>query len=65
MIPLIILIVLYTASLTLAAVLNGEQREISFSSTLIRMVIEGLLICWLVNTKDVVIVYQAVNTALK
>lgn len=50
MIPLIILIVLYTVRLTLAAVLNGEQREISFSSTLIRMVIDGLLIWWLVES---------------
>ena len=48
MIPLAILIVLYTA--TLAAVLNGEVREISFSSTLTRIVIEGLLIWWLVES---------------
>ena len=50
MIPLAILIVLYTATLTLAAVLNGEVREISFSSTLTRIVIEGLLIWWLVES---------------
>lgn len=50
MIPLVILIVLYTASLTLAAVFNGELKEVSFSYTLIRMVIEGLLIWWLVES---------------
>lgn len=50
MIPLAILIVLYTATLTLAAFLNGELREISFSSTLARIVIEGLLIWWLVES---------------
>lgn len=50
MIPLAILIALYTASLTLAALFNGELREVSFSYTLIRIVIEGLLICWLVES---------------
>lgn len=50
MIPLVILIVLYTATLTLAAFFNGELREISFSSTLTRIVIDGLLIWWLVES---------------
>lgn len=50
MIPLVILIVLYTATLTLAAFLNGELREISFSYTLTRIVIDGLLIWWLVES---------------
>lgn len=46
MIPLIILIVLSTIRLTLAAIFNGEERQISFPYTLFRLVI----IWWLVES---------------
>lgn len=42
MIPLIIFIVLNTISLTLAAIFDGEEREIKFSYSFIRIVIESL-----------------------
>lgn len=50
MIPLIILIVLSTIRLTLSAVFNGEERKISFLYAFFRLVIEGLLILWLVES---------------
>lgn len=50
MIPLIIFIVLNTISLTLAAIFDGEEREIKFSYSFIRIVIESLLIWWLIES---------------
>ena len=50
MIPLIILIVLRTIKLTLAAWLNGEEVEVSFLANLFKLVVDGLLIWWLVES---------------
>lgn len=50
MIPLIILIVLSTIRLTLAAIFYGEKRLVFFPYTLFRLVIKGLLIWWLVES---------------
>ena len=50
MIPLIIFIVLNTISLTLAAIFDGEEREIKFSYSFIRIVIESLLIWRIVES---------------
>jgi hypothetical protein len=50
MIPLIILIVLRTIKLTLVAWLNGEEVEVSFLANLFKLVVDGLLIWWLVES---------------
>lgn len=50
MIPLIILIVLRTIKLTLAAWLNGEEVEVSFLANLFKLVVDGSLIWWLVES---------------
>lgn len=50
MIPLIILIVLNTINLTLAAIYNGENLEVNFGSKCLRAIVEGLLIWWLVES---------------
>jgi hypothetical protein len=50
MIPLIILIVLRTIKLTLAAWLNGEEVEVSFLANLFKLVVDSLLIWWLVES---------------
>ena len=50
MIPLIILIVLKVIKLTLAACLNGEEVEVSFLANLFKLVVDGLLIWWLVES---------------
>lgn len=43
-------IVLRTIKLTLAAWLNGEEVEVSFLANLFKLVVDGLLIWWLVES---------------
>ena len=50
MIPLIILIVLNTINLTLAAIYNGEKLKVNFGAKCLRAIVESLLIWWLVES---------------
>ena len=50
MIPLIILIVLNTINLTLAAIYNGENLKVNFGAKCLRAIVESLLIWWLVES---------------